>query len=95
VQGGDDLVLELPAKTPPELDVTTRWQGLLGEIHDLDVALSFLRESDIDNKGWAMDELRRERHRKYLKFIGEYRVDSMETLGSSTILSGRPVPQPL
>jgi CHAD domain-containing protein len=85
--------LELSEKGAPELDVVTRWQESLGEIHDLDVAVSFLQKSEFDLKGWAVDELRRERHRKYLKFIDDYRVDSMETLGDSAILTGGPVPQ--
>lgn len=87
-------LLELSDRNTPELDVVTRWQESLGSIHDLDVAMNFLRERDLPLKGWALDELRRDRHRKYLKFIGEYRTDSMEALGRSAVLAGGPVPQP-
>ena len=87
-------LLELSDSKPPELAVVTRWQESLGTVHDLDVAMDFLRKSDIGTKGWAMDALRRSKHSGYLKFVGECRTDSMETLGDSSILAGCPLPQP-
>ena len=81
-------LLELSEKSPPELPMVTRWQESLGAIHDLDVALRFLEESDLDLKGWALDDLRRSRHRAYAKFAGESRADSMKTLGESSLLVG-------
>ena len=88
-------LLELSEESPPELKVITRWQDSLGAVHDLDVAMRYLQDSDVELKGWAVDELRRTRHRSYLKFLGEYMVDSMEALGESTVLEGSPVPRSL
>ena len=79
-------LLELSQKSPRELPIMTRWQESLGAIHDLDVALRFLEEGDLELKGWALDELRRSRHRAYLKFIGESRADSIEASGENTFL---------
>ena len=84
-------LLELSEKSPPELPMVTRWQESLGAIHDLDVALRFLEESDLDLKGWALDDLRRSRHRAYAKFAGESSADSMKTLGESGLLVGGPL----
>lgn len=86
-------LLELSEKDPPELAALTRWQESLGAIHDLDVAMSFLEGVDFESKGRAISGLRKIRHRNYLKFIGEYRVDSMETLGRGRVLAGGPVPR--
>jgi CHAD domain-containing protein len=79
-------LLELPEKTPRELPTMTRWQESLGAIHDLDVALRFLEARDVELKGWAVDELRRSRHRAYLKFVGESRADSIEAVGDGSLL---------
>ena len=84
-------LLELSEKSPRELPMVTRWQDSLGAIHDLDVALRFLEESDLELKGWALDDLRRSRHRAYAKFAGESRADSMKTLGESGLLVGGPL----
>lgn len=81
-------LLELSEKSPRELPTVTRWQESLGTIHDLDVALRFLEESDLELKGWALDDLRRSRHRAYLKFIGESKADSIEALGETSFLVG-------
>jgi CHAD domain-containing protein len=78
-------LLELPEKTPPELPTVTRWQDSLGAIHDMDVALRFLEERDVELKGWALVNLRRSRHRAYLKFIGESKADSIEAARDSLI----------
>ena len=86
-------LLELSDRSPPELAAVTRWQESLGAIHDLDVAMDFLQGSNVEMKGWAMNEFRRVRHRSYLKFVGEYRTDSMESLDSSQVLAGGPVPR--
>jgi CHAD domain-containing protein len=82
-------LLELPGKTPPQLATVTRWQESLGAIHDLDVALRFLEERDVELKGWAVDEFRRSRHRAYLKFVGESKADSIEAVGEGSFLIGR------
>jgi CHAD domain-containing protein len=79
-------LLELSEKSPPELTVVTRWQESLGAVHDLDVAMRFLQGSDLELKGWAMDELHRSRHRSYLKFVSEARADSIEALESGGLL---------
>ena len=86
-------LLELPNRKPPEMDLMTRWQESLGAIHDLDVALEFLRKRELGLKGWAMEDLRRSRHRNYQKFLEEYAADSIEGLGGSAILPGCPVPK--
>ena len=88
-------LLELPDRRPPETDLMTRWQESLGAIHDLDVALEFLRKREIGLKGWAMEDLRRSRRRNYQKFLEEYAADSIEELGSSAILPGCPMPASL
>ena len=79
-------LLELSERSPPELTVVTRWQESLGAIHDLDVAIRFLRGSDVELKGWAVEELQRSRHRGYLKFVSEARADSIEALESGSLL---------
>jgi len=79
-------LLELSQKSPRELPVLTRWQESLGTIHDLDVALRYLEEGDLKLKGWALDELRRSRHRAYLKFVTESKADSIEASGDGTFL---------
>lgn len=88
-------LLELSKDAPPELEVVTRWQESLGAVHDLDVAMQYLQGRDFELKGRAIDELHRSRHQSYLRFIGGYRVDSMESLGDSTVLFGGPTLQPI
>lgn len=86
-------LLELSDRSPPEMDVVTRWQDSLGAVHDLDVALEFLQKGSLELKGWAIEELRRSRHQKYLDFVNEYAADSIQTLGRSAVLPGCPAPQ--
>lgn len=85
-------LLELSEKGSRELALVTRWQESLGEIHDLDVALRFLEESDLELKGWAMDRLRRSRHRAYLKFVGESKADSIKAVRYRSLLKWSTTP---
>lgn len=85
-------LLELSEKSPRRLAMVTRWQDSLGAIHDKDVALGFLEEMDLDLKGWALDDLRRSRHRAYLKFVGESKADSIEVMGDSGFVTGSATP---
>lgn len=80
-------LLELSDRAPPELAAVTRWQDSLGAIHDLDVAMDFLRGRDVEMKGQAIDELRRSRHQGYMKFMTECRADSIKAFGGSGVLA--------
>ena len=82
---------ELADEPPRELTVLAKWQDSLGVIHDIDVALEFVRGSAVDFKGRAVGQLERSRHQSYAKFIGEYRVDMVGLLGKSKVLAGAPV----
>jgi CHAD domain-containing protein len=81
---------ELADVAPRELDVLTKWQESLGAVHDIDVALDFVRGSSLDFKGRAVSQLEHSRHASYLRFLGEYRKDSVRTIGKSKALSARP-----
>ena len=86
-------LLELADESPRGLSVLTAWQDSLGAIHDLDVAISYLGESRIAfEKDRALRELRRERHRRYLKFVNEYRSDSTVDLEDSAALPRETIP---
>ena len=88
--------LELADGSPRELPILTRWQDSLGAIHDLDVAIAYLGENQVAfERDSVLRELKWERHRCYLKFVHEYRSDSMTDLGDSALLPGETVAPPL
>ena len=81
-------LLELVDGGSGRLPVLTKWQGSLGAIHDLDVAVSYLQKTQFDSRGKALLELNRARHADYLKFVGDYRATYMEALAEGERLSG-------
>jgi CHAD domain-containing protein len=87
-------LLELGSKIPPELPVMTKWQDSLGAIHDLDVAMEYIQRHRLEfTKDRVIRELHGKRHLGYVKFVSEFRTDSMEALGSSKLLASGPPSQ--
>jgi CHAD domain-containing protein len=87
-------LLELGSKIPPELPVMTKWQDSLGAVHDLDVAMDYIQHNRLDfTKERVIRELHGKRHSGYVKFVSEFRTDSMEALGSSKLLASGPPSQ--
>ena len=82
---------ELADGPPRELAVLTKWQGYLGSVHDIDVALEHVRGNAIGFQGRAISQLERSRHLGYTKFIGEYRIDVIGLHGKSKVLPGPPM----
>jgi len=80
-------LLELADKTPARLSSLTKWQDSLGVIHDLDVAISYLKEIGAGPSGTAILELQRARHSYYLAFVQAYSADRMRALGKAAALS--------
>jgi len=78
-------LLEMADTKPAELEVLTAWQEELGAVHDLDVAIDFLK------RGWtssgATAELQEGRHAGYLRFVAEYRRRWANSLKNSAIFS--------
>jgi len=88
--------LELGSKIPPELPVMTKWQDSLGAIHDLDVAMDYIQGNRADfTKERVIRELHARRHSNYVKFVSEFGIDSMASLGSSKDFNVGPVSQHL
>ena len=85
-------LLELADVAPPELSVLLRWQESLGAIHDLDVAVAFLQNSDIESRERAIEELQGVRHQNYVSFTNECEKDLMKIRGG--VLAGVPLPLP-
>lgn len=68
-------LLELSKGSVVELRKLRRWQESLGAIHDLDVAIAYLRGTAWDfPKAPAIRELRRDRREKFLKFVHEQKL---------------------
>ena len=69
-------LLELAEGTTRDLEVLTRWQDALGEIHDLDVAIEYLgkNHSGALNKR-VLGVLRRARHDSFHAFKGRLKAD--------------------
>jgi CHAD domain-containing protein len=80
-------LLELADTKAPELDVLTRWQDILGTIHDFDVTMAYVLSGEwgFDKKG-IQEELRRGRHASYLQFLERYRTDAAQALRDSSFL---------
>jgi len=74
-------LLELADKTPARLPSLSRWQESLGAIHDLDVAIAYLKRVAAGPGRGAILELQRERHSNYLAFVRAYRADRTQALG--------------
>ena len=70
---------ELAGKPPARLSSLVKWQDSLGAIHDLDVAISYLKGIG-GVSGKAIPELQRARHSKYLAFVHDFRSAQMQAL---------------
>jgi CHAD domain-containing protein len=69
-------LLELAEGTTRDLKVLTKWQDVLGEIHDLDVAVDHLRRNhSVAVKKDALGKLERARHRGFRAFTGQLKAD--------------------
>jgi CHAD domain-containing protein len=71
---------ELADKPPQLVASLARWQESLGAIHDIDVAIAYLKEVDTDS-GRAILELQRARHSKYLAFVRDYGTAQLQAPG--------------
>ena len=80
-------LLELADKTPARLSSLTKWQDSLGAIHDLDVAVAYLKGASAGLGRVAILELQRARHSNYLAFVRAYRADRMQALGEAGVPS--------
>ena len=80
-------LFELADETPARLLSLTKWQDSLGAIHDLDVAIAYLKGIGASSGRGAVLELQRARHSNYLAFVQAYRADRMAALGGATSLS--------
>ena len=74
---------ELADKNPARLSSLAKWQDSLGAIHDLDVAMAYLKGVDAVSGRGAILELRRVRHSNYLAFVRAYQADRMQALGGA------------
>jgi len=77
-------LFELADKTPARLASLTKWQDSLGTIHDLDVAIAYLKGIGAGSGRGAILELQRARHSNYLAFVRAYRADRMAALGGAS-----------
>ncbi len=69
-------LLELAEGTSRDLKVLTRWQDALGEIHDLDVAISYLLGNlQGIGKKIAEKELELDRHKMFREFSESFAAD--------------------
>jgi CHAD domain-containing protein len=76
-------LLELADKNPPDLPALERWQDSLGAIHDLDVAMAYLRMKRWDfAKERALAELGRRRHLGFLQFVSRTRRHPVKAFGN-------------
>ena len=82
-------LLELADKAPERLSSLTKWQDSLGAIHDLDVAVSYLKGIGAGDGRGAILELQRTRHDNYLEFVRAYRSDRIQALGDGGAPSER------
>jgi CHAD domain-containing protein len=80
-------LLELADKTPERLSSLSKWQDALGAIHDLDVAITYLKGAGASPGREPILELKRERHSNYLAFIRAYRTDPAQALGEGSVPS--------
>ena len=80
-------LLELAAGTPARLGPLAKWQESLGAIHDLDVAIAYLKGVGTGSGRGAITELQRARHSNYLAFVRDYRADKTQALGEGGVRS--------
>jgi len=80
-------LLELAAKTSARLASLAKWQDSLGAIHDLDVAVAYLKEVSASSGRGAIPELQRARHSNYLAFVRAYRTDQTQALREEGVQS--------
>jgi CHAD domain-containing protein len=77
-------LFELEDRTQARLLPLTKWQDSLGAIHDLDVAIAYLKGIGAGPGRGAVLELQRARHANYLAFVQAYRADRMAALGEAS-----------
>jgi len=63
-------VKELGDGSSSELKVLTEWQEALGAVHDLDVAVDYLKASRWRVPESVLEDLRHKRHSRYVHFLG-------------------------
>ena len=80
-------LLELAAKTQARLASLAKWQDSLGAIHDLDVAIAYLKGVGAGTGRGAIPELQRARHSNYLAFVRAYGTDQTQALGEGSVPS--------
>jgi len=86
-------LMELAGKSPPDLSVMTEWQELLGTIHDLDVATSYLQGGKVGpSERRAISRLMRDRHAQYLRFVDKCLASPIGPMGRSQVLLERTTP---
>lgn len=76
---------ELADKPPRRLSSLVKWQESLGAIHDLDVAVAYLKVIGVGS-GKAVYELQRARHFKYLAFVRDYKTAQMHAVAEGELL---------
>jgi len=77
---------ELADKPPQRLSSLAKWQDSLGAIHDIDVAIAYLKGLGADF-GRAILELQRDRHSKYMAFVRDFRTAQVQALREEGALS--------
>ena len=71
---------ELADKPAERLSFLAKWQDSLGAIHDLDVAIAYLKGVG-GASGKTIPELQKARHSWYLAFVRDFRSAQMQKLG--------------
>jgi CHAD domain-containing protein len=79
-------LLELADEKPRELAALSRWQDLLGVIHDIDVAVTFVEDHSKAPSIQVLNDLRRVRHMEYGRFLSRVNADFAKDLKNSEIL---------
>jgi len=77
-------LLELTEKTPARLSSLAKWQESLGAIHDLDVAIDYLKGVGAGHGRGAILELQSVRHSNYLAFVRAYKAHRKQALGKGS-----------
>ena len=79
-------VKELGDGTSSELEILTEWQEALGAVHDLDVAVDYLKAGRWRIPASVLQDLRHKRHSRYVHFLGIGLDGHQRTLSVGAIL---------
>jgi CHAD domain-containing protein len=82
-------VMELGDVASSELNVLAQWQEALGAIHDLDVAIDYLRRGRWKLEP-AIEVFRRRRHLIYRRFVSLQQIRPKDVIWKGDILTPRP-----